>query len=108
MVVDCHVHFRDEEEANKETIRRGLLVARDSGLSAVFDMPNTQRPVVSLERVEDRLTLADKAGVKEVFYGTYVGLTADVEQVKQAVQVYRDFFPRVVDLNYMLGIRLEI
>lgn len=103
MVIDCHVHFRDEEEAHKETIEHGLLVARDSGVSAVFDMPNTKRPVISRERVEERLALAKKAGVKEVFYGTYIGLTADEEQIKEAVAVYREFFPRVVGFKLYAG-----
>lgn len=37
MYIDSHVHFRDFNQQLKETIRHGLEVARDSGLSAVFD-----------------------------------------------------------------------
>lgn len=103
MVVDCHVHLRDEEQEHKETIEHGLLVARDSGVSSVFDMPNTKRPVTTRERVEARLALADKADVEEVFYGTYIGLTADVEQVREAVITYREFFPRVVGFKLYAG-----
>ena len=46
MYIDPHVHFRDFNQKYKETIRHGLEVARDSGLSAVFDMPNTDAPVI--------------------------------------------------------------
>src|SRR3989344_5084807 len=91
MVIDCHVHFRDEEESKKETIEHGLLVARDSGVSAGFDMPEKKNPVNSTERNDARLELAKRAGVEEVFYGTYIGLTADTEQIKRAVETYREF-----------------
>jgi len=91
MYIDSHVHLRDEEQASKETIKHGLEVARDSGVVAVFDMPNTKRPVITRERVFDRLKLAKEANVPEVFYGLYMGLTADPEQIKQAVRVYREF-----------------
>jgi|TARA_Y100000310_G_scaffold279036_1_gene297918 dihydroorotase len=103
MIIDSHVHLRDEEQKGKETIDHGLEVARDSGVVAVFDMPNTLRPVTTRERVGDRLRLAQDANVPEVFYGTYMGLTADSEQVKQAVGVYRDFFPHVVGFKLYAG-----
>jgi len=41
MFIDPHVHLRDFKEAHKETIAHGLVVARDEGVDAVFDMPNT-------------------------------------------------------------------
>ena len=102
MHIDTHVHFRDEEQENKETIKHGLEVARDSGVVAVFDMPNTKRPVITRERVLDRLKLAKDANVPEVFYGLYIGLTADSEQIKQAVQVYREF-KEVVGMKLYAG-----
>ncbi len=67
MYVDCHVHFRDfTEQRHKETIKHGLEVARDSGVSAVFDMPNCNPPVVDEETVKLRLNLARNSGVKDV------------------------------------------
>ena len=41
MFLDTHVHLRDFKETHKETIAHGLIVARDAGVDAVFDMPNT-------------------------------------------------------------------
>jgi len=102
MYIDSHVHFRDEEQASKETIKHGLEVARDSGVVAVFDMPNTKRPVITRERVLDRLRLAKEAKVPEVFYGLYMGLTENPEQIKQAVEVYREF-KEVVGMKLFAG-----
>jgi dihydroorotase len=68
-----------------------LEVAYDSGLDAVFDMPNTDPPVMTRELVVDRLRIAKEANIPDIFYGLYMGLTADPEQVKQAVDVFREF-----------------
>lgn len=102
MYIDSHVHLRDFEQKHKETIRHGLEVAYDSGLDAVFDMPNTDPPVMTRELVEDRLKIARDAGVPDVFYGLYMGLTADSEQVKQAVDVFREF-PQIIGMKLYAG-----
>ncbi len=102
MIIDSHVHLRDEEQADKETIKHGLEVARDSGVSAVFDMPNTKRPVINKDRLLERLALAKTAKVPEVFYGIYLGATANSEQLKIAVELYRKF-PQVVGMKLYAG-----
>jgi len=89
MIIDSHVHCRDFRQAKKETVAHALEVARDSGLSAIFDMPNTDPPIVDKESVIARLILAKEACVSEIFYGLYIGLTADPEQIKRAVGLYR-------------------
>jgi len=93
MYIDCHTHCRDEKWENKETISRALRVAEDSGLSGIFDMPNVPDPVISRKRVVDRLELAAYVRSR-VFYGVYVGLTADKDQIRGAVGAYKEFFPR--------------
>ena len=92
MYIDSHVHLRDFRQAYKgETVKHGLEVARDSGVDAVFDMPNTSPPIMNEELVIKRLKLAKEANVPEVFYGLYIGLTQDLEQVKRAVDITRKF-----------------
>ena len=95
MYIDTHVHFRDFKESYKETIRHGLEVARDSGVDAVFDMGNTDPPVIARESVIARFRLAREANVPEVFYRINMVLTEDTEQVKRAADVYREFPGRV-------------
>ncbi len=102
MYIDSHVHLRDFNEKHKETIKHGLEVARDSGVDAVFDMPNTDPPIITRDLVVDRLRLAKDAGIDSVFYGVYIGLTGNSEQVKQAVDIYREF-PQVVGMKLYAG-----
>ncbi len=90
MFIDPHVHCRDEEQAYKETIAHALKTAERAGFTAIFDMPNTKRPVDSKARVVERLALAREAK-SPVFYGMYMALTGDVDQIKEAVATYREF-----------------
>jgi len=94
MYIDTHVHFRDFDqkyEETEETIKHGLEVARDSGLDAVFDMPNTYPAITTRDLVVRRLRIAKDANVPDVFYGLHIGLTANPGQVKHAVKVYQEF-----------------
>ena len=50
MRIDPHVHLRDGEQNYKETIIHGLQTAKKAGVTQVFDMPNTQKPIRSEER----------------------------------------------------------
>lgn len=102
MYIDCHVHLRDFEQKYKETVLHGLEVALDSGVDAVFDMPNTNPPIMTLEIVENRLALAKNAN-SPIFYGLYMGLTKNPEQIKRGVEAYRRFFPRVVGFKLYAG-----
>lgn len=102
MFIDTHVHFRDFKQAHKETVKHGLEVARDSGVDAVFDMPNTDPPITTEEVLQDRLRLARDAHVPEVFYGVYLGLTADPEQVKRVVALSQKY-QQVVGLKLYAG-----
>ncbi len=101
MHIDPHVHLRDW--GNKaESIDHGLMVAESQGIGAVFDMPNvnhpeTKQPIISTKEVADRLTLAFRAN-SPVFYGLYVGLTADRAQIQEAVEIY-NHFPNVIGLK---------
>jgi len=55
--IDMHVHFRDFEQSNKETVETGSKAALAGGASAVCDMPNTVPPVSSGEIYDRRLEL---------------------------------------------------
>ncbi len=102
MYIDTHVHLRDFNQAHKETIKHGLEVARDSGLDAIFDMPNTDPPILNRDVVLERLAKAKDADVPEVFYGLYMGLTKDMEQVKRAVALTQEF-SQVIGMKLYAG-----
>lgn len=94
-MIDPHVHLRGWDWAHKETLEHGLEVAWRAGLSGVFDMPNVPLdgvPIISRELVMRRLGDAERAqealaekDIDAPFYGLYVGITSDSEQIREAV-----------------------
>lgn len=101
MFAGIHWHARDEEQKHKETIERSLAVAEAAGLDAIVAMPNTTRPLISLERCQEYLTIADKVDSKVKFF-VNIGLTSDKEQIKRAVQAYHRE-PRIVGMKLFMG-----
>jgi dihydroorotase len=101
-MIDPHVHCRDWNQKHKETIEHALHVAEKAGLSAIFDMPNTEPAIISRETVERRLADAEKCN-NNVFYGLYIGLTSDENQIRDAVELWKEYFPRVVGLKMYAG-----
>ena len=100
-MIDPHVHLRDGEQQHKETIRHGLSVAERIGIAAVFDMPNTSPPILRRGHVVRRLECAERAA-SPVFYGLYCGVSADPEQIREAVACTREF-DQVVGLKLFAG-----
>ena len=105
-MIDPHVHLRDWGQAGTETLRHGLSVAFRAGLDAVFEMPNTDPPLVTREAIRRRIDDADAAcraaGIR-IFHGLYAGLTAVPRQIEEAVRAWKELFPRVVGLKMYAG-----
>ena len=105
-MIDPHVHLRDWTQRAKETVRHGLEVAARAGLDAVFEMPNTNPPLTTRTAVLNRIALADEANAAlklPVTHGLFMGLTEDLSQIEEAVQIWREFLPRVVGLKMFAG-----
>jgi dihydroorotase len=105
-MIDPHVHLRDWGQAEKETLRHGFSVAYRAGLDAVFEMPNTDPPLVTRDAILRRIDDADAArgslGI-QIFHGLYAGLTAVPRQIEEAVRAWKELFPRVVGLKLYAG-----
>ena len=101
MFIDPHVHCRDGTQSYKETIAHALSVAERAGMSAIFDMPNTDPPIFRFEQAAERIALARQTK-SPVWYGLYVGLSADKEQIVDAVRAY-DELPEVVGCKMFAG-----
>lgn len=86
-MIDPHVHCRDGKQAYKETIAHVFKIAREQGVEKVFDMPNTDPPIISGTDVQERLRLVPPAERKNYFL--YLGLTSNKNQLKEAVDVFR-------------------
>lgn len=104
-MIDSHVHCRDWKQSHKETIAHALSVAERVGLSGIFDMPNTDPPITSRELVEKRLADAKKAN-SPVFYGLYIGITSDPDQIREAVDLHRTHFPKQGDKVGVIGLKM--
>jgi len=72
-VIDTHVHFREPGHLEKEDMETGSKAAVLGGVTAVFEMPNTNPPTVTRALIEDKLTRA--AGRMHCDHAFYVGAT---------------------------------
>lgn len=78
-MIDVHVHFRDFNQAHKETWQTGGRAAAKGGVSTVLEMPNTDPPTTTLEMVSRKRELAERSLVN---FGLYGGLTeANIELI---------------------------
>ncbi|MFW9882629.1 MAG: dihydroorotase family protein [Candidatus Thorarchaeota archaeon] len=51
-IIDIHSHLRDMGQSEKETFLTGTKAAAFSGITTVFNMPNTIPPAITAEQVE--------------------------------------------------------
>ena len=72
-VIDTQVHFREPGNEHKEDLETGSKAAVLGGVTAVFEMPNTNPPTTSRLAIEDKLSRA--AGRMHCDHAFYVGAT---------------------------------
>jgi dihydroorotase len=74
-VIDTQVHFREPGLTHKEDLQSGSLSAAMGGVTAVFEMPNTDPLTVSAEALADKV----KRGHHRMHcdFAFFVGATAD-------------------------------
>ncbi|MCK9546957.1 MAG: dihydroorotase family protein [Sphaerochaeta sp.] len=101
-MIDPHVHLRDWAQREKETLAHGLAVAQACGITALFDMPNTNPPLTDRATIERRLmeVAALKAGVS---YHLWAGVTSKRNQVAEVAALAMDLYPAVVGLKLFAG-----
>jgi dihydroorotase len=83
-VIDDQVHFREPGLEHKEDLHTGSLACAKGGVTTFLEMPNTNPATITLEALENKLTLAAEKSV--VNYGFYVGATAHNLDVLQAAR----------------------
>ena len=71
-LIDVHVHLRDPGATQKEDFDTGTMAALAGGYTFVLDMPNNPTPTISIERLEEKIKLADEKAHCDVGfnYGT--------------------------------------
>ena len=73
-IIDSHVHLRDPGFTYKEDFSTGTMAAAAGGVTCVFDMPNNNPPIKSVEALEEKLEVVRRKAV--VDYGFYALLGA--------------------------------
>ncbi|MFX1588389.1 MAG: dihydroorotase family protein [Promethearchaeota archaeon] len=58
-IIDIHSHLRDMGQKEKETFRTGTKAAAFSGITTVFNMPNTIPPAIDSKQVERWMNQAE-------------------------------------------------
>lgn len=97
MRIDPHVHCRDGRQNYKETIAHVLALGDEQGVDIVFDMPNTDPPILAARDVETRLALVPREHLPR--YRLYVGATPYAQQLREAVTLVNTW-------NAVVGLKL--
>jgi dihydroorotase len=85
-VIDSQVHFREPGLEYKEDLESGSRAAVLGGVTAVFEMPNTNPNTDSAERISDKLARAHHRMWCD--HAFYVGATADnADQLKELERI---------------------
>ncbi|MBI4441316.1 dihydroorotase [Candidatus Woesearchaeota archaeon] len=99
-MIDPHVHCRDGRQAYKDTIEHVFAVADSQGVKKIFDMPNTDPPIMHERDVTNRLSLVRKKRRGDYFL--WLGVTAEDEQLAEAVHCYNQY-REVIGLKLYAG-----
>ncbi|MCA9349626.1 dihydroorotase family protein [Candidatus Saccharibacteria bacterium] len=93
-LIDVHVHLRDPGQTTKEDFISGTKAALAGGFTTIVDMPNNAQPITSLEKLEEKITIAKGKTLVEL--GFHFGSLGD----------NLDQFPGVSDLA--IGLKLYL
>ncbi len=74
-VIDSQVHFREPGLEHKEDIATGTTAAVLGGVTAVFEMPNTNPPTTTTERLADKFARAKGRARCDIAF--FVGASAE-------------------------------
>jgi len=81
-LIDVHVHFREPGYEWKEDWSTGSRAAAKGGITYVMEMPNTNPPTTTVERLKNKMELAKKKSV--VNFGLYAGIGKDnITQIEE-------------------------
>jgi dihydroorotase len=97
MIIDPHVHCRDGKESYKETIAHVFKLCDEQGVHMIFDMPNTDPPLLSARDADLRLKLVPDSARRR--YRMYLGVTADAAQLTAAAAA-------VAGHEHVIGLKL--
>lgn len=74
-VIDTQVHFREPGNEHKEDLETGTKSAVAGGVTAIFEMPNTNPPTTSLDALRDKINRANERAWCD--FAFFAGATID-------------------------------
>lgn len=95
-VIDTHVHFREPGLTDKADISTESEAAVAGGVTSYIDMPNTIPQTVTIERVEEKMSLA--RGRSKANYAFFLGVSSD-----NADELLAADYTRVAGIKLFLG-----
>jgi len=86
-IIDIHSHLRDMGQKEKETFRTGTKAAAFSGITTVFNMPNTFPPAIDSKQVERWMNHAENNIFIDV--GFIAGIPKDLnfDEIKKILKL---------------------
>ncbi len=85
--IDMHVHFRDPGMTKKEDFYTGSVSAACGGITAVMDMPNTDPPTDSYQRLKNKIEIGKKNSV--IDFGLYGLLSEEVDKMSELTDFFK-------------------
>jgi len=98
-LIDVHVHLRDPGQTNKEDFFTGTSAALAGGFTTILDMPNNKVPIITLERLKEKIKVAKEKIVCDV--GFYFGSLG--ENLKDFKKIQSQVFGLKIYLNQTTG-----
>ena len=90
-VIEPHANLRWEEYGEQYPlfIRLAFRDARETGVCAIIEQPNTSPALVNREGIERRKLFADKFK-EDIYHGMYVAFTSDAAQQQEAINLVKE------------------
>ncbi|MBP6880087.1 amidohydrolase family protein [Candidatus Saccharibacteria bacterium] len=110
-LIDVHVHLREPGQNEKEDLASGTAAALAGGFTTVLDMPNTSKPITTIERLDEKRNLGEQKALSNIgfYYGSLGDNLDTFEEASQkavALKLYLNITTGgyVLDLNKLAEI----
>ncbi|MBN1216491.1 MAG: dihydroorotase family protein [Candidatus Lokiarchaeota archaeon] len=86
-IIDIHSHLRDLGQSEKETFLTATKAAAVSGITTVFNMPNTIPPAITAEQVKSWMYKAEKKIFVNVGFISGIPKNIDLEEISKIINL---------------------
>jgi len=86
-IIDIHSHLRDMDQKEKETFQTSTLAAAFSGITTVFNMPNTLPPALTANQVKEWMLKAKNNIFVDVGFISGVPKEIDENEIKKIIEL---------------------